>query len=273
MYRDFIIVLKGAFIGLANLIPGLSGGTLAVILGIYDRLIGVFSDLSFGRIKKEDIFFAVKIFIGASLSIIILSQVVEHLFAEHYLFTMFAFSGLVVGGIPVIIMSQSDMKFSLKRSAAFFLGVFSVAFIVYLDSLTTGGSHTASLFSPGYLALASAGFLAGGAMIIPGLSGSLVLVIMGQYVFVLSSIRQKALMPILIFLVGALFGIAVFSRIMAVCLRRYPSGTHYFILGLVLASCVKMFPGVPSGIFDILVSSMFFCCGAFISFYLGRIST
>ncbi len=265
MSKNFFLMVKGAFIGIANVIPGLSGGTIAVTLGIYDRIIEAISNIISGKIKKEDISFLIKISFGAGLSIIMLSQVMEFLLMDHYKNTMYFFLGLVIGGLPGLIMVRSDMKVTFQRSVLFVLGAILVFGLVFLNMLQTGG------VSPdGYilLSLLFAGFFSGAAMIIPGLSGSLVLLILGQYAYIISSVKNFSIRPIVIFGIAALAGIALFSKIIAYFIRKAPSETYYLILGLIIASCFKMFPGMPEGLTELVKHFSLFFAGGAISFFL-----
>jgi len=251
--ESLTLVFKGAVIGVANIIPGVSGGTLAVILGIYDRVIeaipGFFTEP--GK-RWSYAFFLAKIFIGAAVSILLLANVMDYLLRTHFAVTMFVFMGLILGGIPSVAKAHGDMKTSFPRVAAFILGAGLVLGVSFLggensktEVITAGALDSMSLGALLYLSFC--GFLAGGAMIVPGVSGSFVLVLLGKYALIIASIKSLAVKPLGIFAAGTAVGILVFSKLMAILLKKNPAGTYYFILGLVLASVYEIFPGVPAG--------------------------
>lgn len=272
-----VLLLKGAVIGVANIIPGVSGGTLAVVLGIYDRLIEAITGFFEDPAKRlENSVFLVKIFLGAGIAILLLANLMEYLLAEHIYMTMFMFMGLILGGIPVLITTHGDMGIKPPRAASFLLGFCVVVGFTLLGDAgrDSTSSHVALQINgvAGYIMLFLGGFLAGGAMIVPGLSGSFILVLMGQYALIISSIKSLSVRPLALVAIGAFCGIFTFSKIIKLCLEKIPSVTYYFILGLIVASFYKLFPGVPSGGIIALGCLIVFALGAGISYSLSKLS-
>lgn len=267
-------------IGVANIIPGVSGGTLAVILGVYDRLIESIACF-FGPSgkRKEYCIFLAKISIGAGAAILLLANVMDFLLARHFHLTMFAFMGLILGGVPSIWKAHGDMSVKTTRVLAFVCGMT----VVLVPSLLGSGTEDAAMSGPGpaglsvsswhgYLTLLFAGFLAGGAMIVPGISGSFILVLMGQYAVIISAIKALSVPPLLFVAAGASAGVLVFSKIIKVCLEKAPAATYYFILGLIAVSFWEIFPGIPMSAPVFLLVPVTFLCGAGVSFFMAKIS-
>jgi putative membrane protein len=276
--ETIILLLKGGAIGVANIIPGVSGGTLAVVLGVYDKLIEAISLFFESPDKqKEYSLFLVKVFIGAGLSIVLLSNVMDFLLNQQFSLTMFTFMGLILGGVPSIWKAQDDMNVSLMRVVSFAFGAVVVLFPIFLGA---GAEETGSLKIEGatvlsvhdYIMLILAGFLAGGGMIIPGISGSFILVIMGQYSTIIAAIKNFAFVPLFFVAVGAMSGIFIFSKIIKVCLDKAPSVTFYFIMGLVIASACALFPGFPGSSGAVLFSVFAFVVGLATAYLMSKVA-
>ncbi|MBD3296524.1 MAG: DUF368 domain-containing protein [Candidatus Omnitrophica bacterium] len=271
-----VLMIKGGAIGVANIIPGVSGGTMAVILGIYDRLIeSIARFFDRGSDKRAYSVFLLKIFAGGGIAIVLLANLMDYLLEEHHMFTMFTFMGLILGGIPAVIRQHGDMRINGGR-ILFFAGG---AAVVLGISVLAGGDpasvseHSRTVLPQGldsYFMLVMGGFLAGGAMIVPGVSGSFILVLIGQYAVVITSIKEMAFAPLAAVAGGAAAGILVFSKTVEFCLEREAAGTYYFILGLITASFIKIFPGVPDDLSGVLAAAAVFAVGMLASLTLSR---
>jgi putative membrane protein len=274
-----MLFVKGMVIGVANIIPGVSGGTLAVVLGIYDKLIEAISYIFSRPEKRKEYFvFLAAVFLGAGAAILLLANLMDYLLDNHYRLTVLTFMGLIAGGIPAIWQSHADMKVKIPRIAAFFVGVLLVIIPALLGSdgkeaAVAAQTGVAAIGLPGCLFLIFAGFMAGGGMIIPGVSGSFILVLMGQYSLIIEAIKEFLILPIIFVGAGAVTGIFLFSKIIEVCLEKYPSETYYFIMGLVIASLLMVFPGMPTGIPSILAGAALFIAGAGAAYFMSKIST
>ena len=262
--NTILLVIKGGFIGIANIIPGVSGGTIAVILGIYDRLIESIASFFSNPLKRKEYFlFLTKIFIGAGVSIVLLANIMDYLLKEQFNPTMFLFMGLIIGGIPIFVKTHDDMKISINRGLSFVLGISIVLGLAFLSKKYTQAESVdpeAIITIGGYLIVGIAGFLAGGAMIVPGVSGSFILVLMGQYGIIITSIKNMDLKVLMIVGVGAICGVLIFSKIIKFLLKKNPALTYYFILGLIAASLFEIFPGMPLSNAGVLTG----CCALFL---------
>ena len=185
-------VLKGIMIGIANVIPGVSGGTMAVSLGIYDRLLGSISGLF--KHLRESITFLFQIFLGCAIGIIGFTYAIEYLLSNHTFVTCMAFVGLILGGLPMLWKS---MRNELKKSRST-IGVPGVLFFL-LGLLVCGGfpllkagdeAMTVIAVTPlNMLILFVLGVVASATMVIPGVSGSMMLMIFGYYYGIIGTIK------------------------------------------------------------------------------------
>jgi len=224
--------------GICDLIPGISGGTIAFITGIYERLINAIKGFSprlifdFKReIKKLDLGFLIVLFAGIIFSILIGSRIIEGLLENHYPQTISFFVGLILASSFVIYESISKHNFMnyLYCFAGFFVGVA----LLFLDPASVAVSSW-------YLFLG--GFIAISAMFLPGISGSFILLIMGLYEPIIGMLRDLASnwYQLGVFILGMVFGAFIISRIISYLFRVDKNKTLYFLLGLVIGAL-----GVP----------------------------
>jgi len=220
-------VLRGFLIGLANLVPGVSGATMAVILGVYEQLIDAVANFVKLRFKREQIAFIVALGIGILAAILVGSAGMKHLLERSPAFAYAIFFGLVLGSIPKLRREISDLKLF-----HFAVGV-SLIFIFELLVHTVELSRTYVLLT---------GIIAACAMILPGLSGSLVLLILGVYDDILDALVNLKLAIVLPFGIGVILGIALMALLMNWLVEKFPNQTRSFTFGMVVASIIKLEP-------------------------------
>ena len=240
MKEKTLIFLKGLAIGTCDVVPGISAGTIAFITEIYSRLmngIKAYSPSTLFRLfdKKQrkdalaslDIGFFIPLILGIGIAFYIASYFIPYLLQEYFVFTMSFFIGLVFASALYIFthITQHNKFNHLIGVLGFVLG-FSLAYIIPLETMPT------------YLFIFFAGFIALCATLLPGISGSYILLILGQYEFVYTSIHMisERYMYLLAFFIGAILGIMVMARIVSFALRHWKSPTLYLLLGLVLGS-------------------------------------
>lgn len=191
---NFLVdLIKGVFVGIANVIPGVSGGTMAVSFGIYDKLLNAISSLL--KSFKKSFLTLLPIILGMVIGIVGFTYIIPWLLANFPFATSCAFTGLIIGGIPAILRSlkdgwQSEEKKSLLVNILVFLILLAVAMaMVFLNgdsesgiALTASTGMIVKIFFMGVIASAT--------MVIPGVSGSLVLMILGYYFGVINSVKQ-----------------------------------------------------------------------------------
>lgn len=241
----FKTVIGGFFIGLANIIPGVSGGTMAVIFGIYDILIKGILNLLKAPIQTIKTLYP--ILIGLVVGIVFGVFVIDFGYQKVPLLTTLIFIGLIIGGIQSI---YQKIKAKDLKHAIVFLVAFSI--MVILPILNSNlGVHSGWLY---YLMIFLVGAIAAGTMIAPGISGSLVLLLLGYYVHVVGLVKTaiesvfgldmvslgSVLPAILLFLLGALLGLILFSKMISIVIDRYESLFYAAVLGLLISSPISI---------------------------------
>lgn len=290
-YKSFkakaVLVSKGAAMGVADIIPGVSGGTIAFISGIYEQLIAAvhsvrpihalrFFQLLLFFWKKEIRERAVKslsevhwnfllpLGTGVVVAILLMSQVVPHLMREFPFYTYSLFFGLIAFSVPLIYKR-------VERDWASYLVL--VCFTLAMFSFMGEHANLAGSTSPLYVFLSGA--IAICAMILPGISGSYILVLLGQYLIVLDALHQRDIGLLAIFIAGIAVGIFSFVRLLKFLLEHYHSLTMAALTGIMVGSLRKIWPGnfVPEGGVDtqgVILSVVIVLVGGAIIFFLAR---
>jgi putative membrane protein len=269
----FKLMAKGGVIGIANIIPGVSGGTMAVVMGIYEPLIEAIGNFFSNREKRKTyLLFLLKVLVGAGVSVLILSWVMDYLLTYYEAYTYLFFIGLIAGSIPSIYRTHPEMKLSVASVIAFAAGMALILgmFYSFPENLQVKESGPVSLnFQKAFMLFVS-GVLSGGSMIMPGVSGSFILVLLGQYHLVIKAVKHLDVIPLFFLGMGIALGIWVFAKLIDFFLKNFPKETMYFILGLLFSSLIPIFPGIPSGIVALLLSVAITIGGVWISLRLGR---
>ncbi|WP_296628717.1 DUF368 domain-containing protein, partial [uncultured Negativibacillus sp.] len=183
---DFLSrLLKGLIVGVANIIPGVSGGTMAVVIGIYDKLIGAVSDLR--KDFKNSVIYLFPIGVGALLGIVLFSHLIEFLLRDFTMPTNIFFLGLILGSIPMIFKRATQKRFE-KVSILPFLVCFAVMMLMtFFQNVSDEGSALITTLTAGTaIRLVLSATVAAACMIMPGISGSMVMVLLGVYTSVLT---------------------------------------------------------------------------------------
>ncbi|QTM98101.1 DUF368 domain-containing protein [Sediminibacillus dalangtanensis] len=262
-------IYRGLLMGASDVVPGVSGGTIAVILGIYDRLIASVNGF-FSKEWKRHLGFLVPLGIGIVGAVFALANLIEWLF-EHYPGpTQFFFLGLIIGVLPFLFhKAEAKKTFKVKHVILLLLGAILVASIAFFPAEEP--DQIANLDFGTYVYLFFAGFIASSAMILPGISGSLILLIIGAYTTITSAISNFKLDIIFVVGAGILIGIVVMSKIIHYFMARYPSATYALVIGLVIGSVAVVFPGWPQEMPMVIVSIVTFAAGLAAAVLLGRV--
>ena len=248
-------ILRGVFIGVANIIPGVSGGTIALSMGIYEKIITAVNNIR--KSFKDSIKTILPYVIGAVLGIVILSFVIEYSLENFELPTLMAFVGLILGGLPPIIKRVENEKFKLTHLFSFILFAAIIVVPTLIANEFTVAKELTFNFGSVILMLVF-GIVAAGSMVIPGVSGSMILMMFGYYDTILNTITTfiKALTSfdigtvltcsgILIpFGIGVILGIVVTAKIIEKLLAKYPNATMWGIIALVVTSPFAILWGV-----------------------------
>ena len=277
-------ILKGAIIGIANIIPGVSGGTMAVSMGIYDHLISAITGIT--KKFKKSMQVIIPIILGAAVGIIALSYVITPALERYPLQTSSLFIGLILGGLPILIKHVKGAKIGIVHIIVFIL-FFTLVIGMALFNETESNVTDIAISLGTMFQLFLVGIVASATMIIPGVSGSMVMMILGFYNIIISNIKTfiDALIsfdiPALIhglgvfvpFGIGVLAGIGIVAKIIEILFAKQPVSTYCGILGLVIASPIAILYNVGFSALDfisIIVSIAMFAIGFVIASVLGK---
>lgn len=285
MKKNILLVIKGFVMGIANIIPGVSGGTLAIILGIYEQFISSISH--FFKNIKENIKFLLLLAIGIVLAIVSMSNVIDYSYKHYPIPTTLFFVGLVVGGIPLLYSKVKGKKDSnmISNIIIFILTFSLVIFMAFADKIfNTGSVNLSNMSVLGYILLFVVGVVVAATMVIPGVSGSLVLMLLGYYYPIIKLIKNLSKfqnlstnLPILIvFGLGVLLGIVLISKLIEYLFQKHQTKTYYGVLGFIFASIVAI-PistikevSLLFNIIHILVGIVMLVIGVITSYKLGE---
>ena len=277
-------ILKGAVIGIANIIPGVSGGTMMVVMGIYDALIHSLTHL-FKEFKKS-LSVLIPIFIGMVIGIVGLSFLIEKMFDVIPTQTNLLFIGLILGGLPAMTKKVKDEKIKPGYVIAFLLFFAVVVGGAALGS-AEGNAADMSMNLFAIIKLFGVGIVASATMVIPGVSGSMMLMLMGYYNPILESVNAfiKALLAfdmagiwegfciLCPFGIGVVLGIFIIAKLVEMVFEKFPYYAYWAIIGLIVASPFAIFLMSSFGtvtVVTVLTSIVTFVIGFFIARKLGE---
>ena len=274
---DFIrLIVIGVILGVANVIPGVSGGTLAVVFNIYDRLINVIT-LNVKKILSEWKFI-LPLVVGMGLGIILFSKAITFLFENYPVQTNWFFIGIILGSIPMIakrLMAASKASSSDARKipvSAIVCGVLALAvmaIMTYANVAESGApiqtERTPLLAVKLFIGLACATI----AMIIPGISGSFLMLVVGVYSTVIAAISDFNIPLLIPAVIGGVVGLLGGAKLVRFLMEKVPAQTYGAIMGLVLGSILVIFPGF-GGFATLATSLLAAAVGFVVSFFAGR---
>ncbi len=277
--KNLILVIKGFFLGIANIIPGVSGGTLMISLGIFEELIDAISHF-FSKFKKN-LKFLIPIVIGAGLSVVLMSRVVTYSLDNFRLPTVIFFVGLIIGGIPMLTKTIKKEKINLS-GILIFLVMFGIIMLMTFYDGGVGEVSFSNMNFLSYLILFLVGIIAATSMVIPGLSGSFILILLGFYEPIMERIKEftsfnnltENFIILGVFGVGVIIGIVLVAKLIEYLLENHEIKTYYGILGFVTASIISILvtaqaDGLVFTFTQILIAIILFGLGLFISHKLG----
>ncbi len=249
-------IFYGMIMGMANVVPGVSGGTMAVILNFYDRLVSILSLKK--EVIKKNIKFLIFLVIGALIGIIGLSNVMQFCLEYYSQETYFGFIGVIFGSVPLLYSHIQVVQDTKKQDWFFFFLTFAVMIVLMFANgdKTSGTIHFTELTPVSFIALFLAMAVAAFTMIIPGISGSLLLIIMNMYRNIYGYAIPNLIIPLCIpVLLGAIFGIIAGSRLVSYLMNHHKRPTYLAILGLMIGSVFQIFPGISfdwHGLFSVI---------------------
>lgn len=276
--KDIIIlIIKGFFFGIANIIPGVSGGTIAITMGVYEDLISSISHI-FTKWKKS-LKFLVPLGIGACIAILLMSKVISTCLDKFPFPTTLFFIGLILGGIPLITKKVKTKKVK-PLNILLFLMTFGIIMIM---TFMQEGSNVVNISNPNIgmiLILFLVGMVAAATMVIPGVSGSFVLMLLGFYKPIVATVSKLTdfsllgnnLVILIPFGLGIVIGIVLVAKLIEYLFTKFEVSTYYAILGFIVASviglCIGLF-GVHISNIEVLIGIVLFVVACIIGYKLG----
>ena len=276
-------LLQGMVVGIANIIPGVSGGTMMVAMGLYDKLIHAITHLK--SEFRESLKLLVPIFLGAAIAIVALSRLFEFLLTNYPIPTNFAFCGLIAGSLPFIFKKVKGHAVSVGKGVCFVI-FFAVVILMAVMGETSGNAADVSFGFINVAKLLVVGIIAAATMVIPGVSGSMMLMLLGYYDTILKTINKfmDALIAfdiqdilvqcgILIpFGIGVILGIFLIAKLIEFIFSKAEIHAYYAIIGLILASPIAIRLKTDWSDFSVLMlvtGIITFVLGWFVSSKLG----
>ncbi len=253
-------VFLGMLIGMANIVPGVSGGTLALITGIYDRLVHAINTIPLSspikiikggrkelkkRLKDIDYPFLIPLCIGILIASLSIARVIEYLLDAHTAIIYSFFLGLILASVGIIYKYIERLDFSNVLFGV--IGFFSAYLFLGMSSIETNHSPQV-IFAAGALAIIT--------MVLPGISGAFMLVFLQQYHYMLSALNRMDIPLIIIFMTGAVIGLFGFSRVVEYLINKHRSITMSFLFGLMLGGLrvpIENAMSVSPSIYEIVI--------------------
>ena len=251
--KELIInFINGFCMALADSVPGVSGGTVAFILGFYDDFITSLDDIFRGtwEAKKKAAIYLIKILIGWTVGFLLAASILADLFNTKIYEMSSLFLGFIIFAIPLVIKEEKSVLHGKYKNIIF--AILGIALVVAITIASTNSSININLQEMNIgtiIYVFVVAMIAISAMILPGISGSTMLLIFGIYIPIMNKIKScmhfdfSAIPSLVIFGLGIIFGIMVFAKVARKCLEKHRSETVYAILGLMLGSIYSIFIG------------------------------
>lgn len=243
--QDFIdlfkIFLRGLLMGSCDIMPGISGGTIALITGIYDKLISSISNIkllflkpllkgNFTEFKKQlfeevDFEFFIPLGLGIVIAVLVMAGIINFLLANYAAFTYSFFAGLILASVYVLYKQLNALNIQTIIVSV----IFAILGFIFVGLNPMQAAHSLPV-------LFVSGFVAISAMLLPGISGSSLLLLLGQYEYMIGVLHRFSIIEIIVFVVGALAGFMVMSRIITYLLKNHKTITVAALIGIMIGS-------------------------------------
>lgn len=277
-------IIGGICVGVANIIPGVSGGTIIVLLGLFNRLMESISNIFNFKIKikekKKDFIFLLQFLIGAAIGLVGFAKILEFLFVSFEIQTLYWFVGLILCSIPML--KKKELKNEKINYLFLLLGCLIIGLISYLapgeeGNIVAKEELLNQNLTIGYYAmLIGLGAIGGASMMFPGVSGSMVLLVLGKYhlfkgyVANVTTFDLKIILPLVFIAIGVGLGIIISAVITNYLLKHYKKNTMSLILGLIIASAIAIIPTSGYTVISSLTSVVTFMLGALVIYIFDK---
>lgn len=271
--KHIINFFKGMIIGIANIIPGVSGGTMAVSMGIYEKLIQTIGNFfhHFKQNFKNNMIFLIPIVLGAGIGIVAFSKLLKFLLENYAMQTQFAFIGLILGSIPFVMKKSIEQGFSWKYiiPGLIALGIGVTLAVLELMGVTGNAVESFDITFINIILLFVYGIISAVSMVVPGISGSFILLLLGVYSAIITAISTLNILVLIPFAIGVAVGILLASKLISFLLDHFYGYTYFAIIGFVLGSLLAIYPGFS---FDMagLVSIICLVLGFIASYLISK---
>lgn len=278
-------ILKGAVIGVANIIPGVSGGTMMVTMGIYDKLLHAITHL-FKEFKKS-VITLLPIVIGMGVGIVGLAKIIELMFEKVPVQTNLLFIGLIIGGLPMMAKKVKGSGFKISYVLGF-VAFFALVVVLALFDGTVGAAADMSFSFVNCIVLILVGIIAAATMVIPGVSGSMMLMLLGFYEPIIGTINGlvesltagdingmvSGALVLIPFGIGVVVGIFIVAGLIEFLLKKCPFMVFWCIIGLIVASpfaiiYLNLDAFMTINVVSIITGIIAFVVGCVIAYFLG----
>ena len=274
---NFILFIKGFIMGIANVIPGVSGGTLAVILGVFKDFVGSISNI-FKSFKKS-VLFLLPIVLGMGVAVVASSKLIETCLTYYPLATILFFVGLILGGVPILF---NKIKGEMKSIPNYIIFIIMFSFILLFTFVISGEKNVelVSLTFIYYILLFIVGAAASASMVIPGISGSMVLMTVGYYNSILATVSDifnfanfwhnvSILIP---FGLGVIVGILLIAKLITFLLNKFEVKTYFAIFGFIFSSLIVIFfkNNINFNIIEFIIGLVLMVGGFLISYFIAK---
>lgn len=272
------LILQGMAVGIANIIPGVSGGTMMVAMGLYDKLIHSITHLK--SEFKNSLKLLIPIFAGAGLAIVLLSRLFEYLLANHPIPTNFAFCGLIAGSLPFIFKKVQGKKVTVGKVIPF-LVFFALVILMAVLGDTSGADADVSFTVINVIKLLAVGIIAAATMVVPGVSGSMMLMLLGYYDTIIATINDfidavlafdmagilSAVGILVPFGIGVVIGIFLIAKLIEFIFAKAETHAYFAIIGLIMASPIAILLKTDWSKFSVL--TLVISAGTFVAGWLA----
>jgi putative membrane protein len=263
----------GAWIGGTMTVPGVSGGSMAMILGIYDRLIGSVNGIFQKGKFKESVLFLLKFMIGAGLGLFLFAKLITLALTHFPMATGYFFLGCVAGGAPMIFRSAKIKKVGVS---VFLYPILGIAAALLISLIPEGlfeidGSGVIAIIL-GILIQLIGGIVIAVALVLPGISVSQMLLVLGVYEKLTAAVDALDILTLFSFaplVIGTLGGILLTTNLIEKAMKKYQTATYLIVFGFILGSLPELFPGLPMG-WDLLICPVLAVLGFFAVFMISK---
>ncbi|MGG7178794.1 DUF368 domain-containing protein [Clostridium paraputrificum] len=255
--------LKGIAISISQIIPGVSGGTIAIILGIYDKLLHAINNIT--KDFKNQYKILLQVGIGAVAGIFLFSNIIKSILERYPVPIGYLFIGVILGGAPLMFRKATVKGFNKKSLLYLLVGL--VIVLLMTGDYQESSSVITSVNIFNFIWLFIGGFLVAIALILPGISGSFMLLILGLYNTVITAVTEANISILIPIALGGVIGALTTAKVIETLLNKYPEETYMMIFGFILGSVVGVFPGFDG--VNSIIGILLGCIGFAFIYYIS----